>query len=255
MFSEYLYENGYEILNDNIKKIDSLKKKLNNKRIITYGKKNSDVYITIENKNIKLNFFNKIFKIKLDVFSNIDLENLSCAIACCFCLNIKIKGILNSLGKISHPPGRLQKIKLENMNSEIYVDYAHTPDALQRILVDKTKKNTKPNVVFGCGGNRDKYKRSKMGRIANMYANRVYVTDDNPRDETPSLIRRSILDNCKRGIEIADRKKAIFIALKDLKKNEILIVAGKGHEKIQIYKNISKPFDDVKIIKSLIKEI
>ena len=88
-----------------------------------------------------------------------------------------------------------------------------------------------------------------------MYANRVYVTDDNPRDETPSLIRRSILDNCKRGIEIADRKKAIFIALKDLKKNEILIVAGKGHEKIQIYKNISKPFDDVKIIKSLIKEI
>ena len=137
---------------------------------------------------------------------------------------------------------------------KVYVDYAHTPDALKKVLISQTVKNKKPNVVFGCGGNRDKYKRSKMGSIANKYANRVYITDDNPRNENPSKIRKSIMANCKKGIEIGNRKQAIKIAINDLKKNDILIIAGKGHEKIQITKNIMKLFDDVKIAKKELKK-
>ena len=93
-----------------------------------------------------------------------------------------------------------------------------------------------------------------MGHIANKYANRIFITDDNPRDENPAIIRKNILDKCKKGIEIADRKKAIFHAVNVLKNNEILIVAGKGHEKFQINKNSIKKFDDVAIIKLALKK-
>ena len=88
-----------------------------------------------------------------------------------------------------------------------------------------------------------------MGLIANKYADKVYITDDNPRDEDPSVIRQSIIDKCKKAIEISDRREAISIAIKDMKKNDTLIIAGKGHEKIQINKKFIKIFNDLKIAK------
>ena len=86
-----------------------------------------------------------------------------------------------------------------------------------------------------------------MGSIANQYANRVYITDDNPRNEHPSQIRKAILLKCKKAIEVPNRKKAIAIAINELNRAEVLIIAGKGHEKIQITKGSVKPFDDLKI--------
>ena len=91
-----------------------------------------------------------------------------------------------------------------------------------------------------------------MGLIANKYANRIYITDDNPRNENPSEIRKNIMIFCSRATEISDRKKAIKVAIKELKMNEILILAGKGHEKIQIIKNKKLKFDDLKVVKQLI---
>ena len=151
-------------------------------------------------------------------YSTIELENISCAICCCLGLNIKVKNIIKVLPKISKPIGRLEEVgKLKN-NSIIYVDYAHTPDALKSALISKTILKSKPNVVFGCGGNRDKGKRLLMGSIANRYASKVYITDDNPRNEDPQKIRKAILSKCKKAIEIPDRRKAIKEAIKDLKK-------------------------------------
>ncbi len=107
--------------------------------------------------------------------------------------------------------------------------------------------------MFGCGGDRDKRKRITMGKIANKYASKVYITDDNPRNENAAMIRKTILKNCPDGIEIPGRKKAIITSLKELKINEILIIAGKGHEKVQIIKNKEFKFDDVKIVKNILK--
>ena len=89
--------------------------------------------------------------------------------------------------------------------------------------------------------------------IANNFANRIYITDDNPRFENPATIRKEIIKYCRNGIEIPNRKKAIIRAINDLKLNETLIIAGKGHEKIQIIKNKKIKFDDVEIVKNLIK--
>ena len=139
--------------------------------------------------------------------------------------------------------------------SIIFIDYAHTADALKKVLISKTINKIKPNLVFGCGGDRDKSKRIYMGAIADEYAKKVYITDDNPRNEDPKKIRQSILSKCTRAINIGDRKIAIKTAIKDLSKNEILIIAGKGHENKQIYGNKIKIFDDKKIVKSLIEEI
>jgi len=255
LFSKYLEDGGIAVLNDKIIDINLLKEKLIKKQIITYGLKTSDVNLFFKKKKLKLKFFNKEYNLKYSDFSIIELENISCAIASCFCINIKIKNILNNVNKIILPPGRLEKVKIDKKKYNVYVDYAHTPDALKKILIIKTVKNNKPNLVFGCGGNRDKDKRIKMGLIANKYANRVYVTDDNPRDEDPFIIRKSILEKCKKGIEISNRKDAITQAIKDLKHNEILIIAGKGHEKTQIIKKKHQKFDDLEIAKiQLIKK-
>ena len=255
LFTKYLTKDGTAILNDNIKEISKFKKSIKKRKIITYGKKNSDIFLERKNKKIEVNVFKKKYNINMVKFSKIELENISCAIACCYCLNIDTKNILMHLSKLSNPPGRLERVTRANYKFQIFIDYAHTPDALKQVLIDKSSKNKKPNIVFGCGGNRDLGKRKEMGMIASRYADKVYITDDNPRDENPYLIRKSILSRCKKGIEISDRKEAICKAIKDLKKNDVLIIAGKGHEKIQIIKNSKKNFDDLKIAQKQLEKI
>ena len=249
LFTHKLKKNGIAIINDNIKDSQNLKKKLIKKnKIISYGTKNSDVnIISIKNK-IEIKIFTKKHLVSMLNYSAIELENIACAICCCLALKINIKCIINVLPKIIKPKGRLEEVGKLNNNSLVYVDYAHTPDALKNVLISKTLLKFKPNVVFGCGGERDVDKRLLMGSIANKYANKVYITDDNPRHEDPKKIRKTILSKCKRAIEIPDRKNAIKKAINDLQKNEILIIAGKGHERKQIRKNQIKFFDDAQIV-------
>ena len=253
LFTEYLSDDGFAILNEKIKNIAYLKNNLKDKKLITYGKKNSDIFIQKNGKKIEVNIFKKKFIKKIDINSKIELENISCAIACCLCIKIKIPDIIKSLSSILCPPGRLEKVTSDLHKFSIYIDYAHTPDALKNILLSLTNKNQKPNIVFGCGGDRDKGKRILMGGIAKKFANKVYITDDNPRNENPKNIRKSILLNCKKASEIADRRKAIIQAIQDLSDNEVLIIAGKGHEKKQIFRNKIELFDDKKVVHDYLK--
>ncbi|MBI4724662.1 MAG: UDP-N-acetylmuramoyl-L-alanyl-D-glutamate--2,6-diaminopimelate ligase, partial [Rhodomicrobium sp.] len=127
----------------------------------------------------------------------------------------------------------------------IFVDYAHTPDALIKALQALRPYVTgRLAVVFGCGGDRDKGKRPEMGRAAVSYADAVYVTDDNPRSEEPAVIRREILAAAPGAVEIADRPDAIAVAVGALKKGDVLLVAGKGHETGQIVGGTVIPFSD-----------
>ena len=170
---------------------------------------------------------------------------------------INLKKILDIVKKIKPVEGRFEKIGKIKNKSKIILDYAHTPEALKTCLLNLREQfpDKKLCLLFGCGGNRDQNKRSKMGKIASDFSDKIYLTDDNPRFENPDKIRREIKKGIKRKkiIEISDRKKAIFEATKNLNTGEILLVAGKGHEKTQDIGKRKIYFSDKKIILKAIK--
>ena len=254
LFKIFLDSKGTAIINSRIKYKKELISLLRKRKInfLIYG--SSEINIKRINKKNILKIYNKKYNLKNIEFSEIDKENLECAISCCLKLKIKPQLIAKSLNHISFPPGRSEIIFFKKKSSKVIIDYAHTPDALKKILIAYTDRNKKPNLVFGCGGNRDRDKRKKMGRIAFKYAKNIIITDDNPRNEDPKSIRSQILKYCPNAIEKPGRKNAIVEAINDLKKKHILIIAGKGHEKIQILKNKTVPFDDVKVVKKIIKK-
>jgi UDP-N-acetylmuramoyl-L-alanyl-D-glutamate--2,6-diaminopimelate ligase len=142
-------------------------------------------------------------------------------------------------------------VRLPN-GAAAYVDYAHTPDALERLLT-ALRPHTAGRlfVVFGAGGDRDRGKRPLMGAAAARLADCAIVTDDNPRTEEPASIRAAVLAACPGGREIGDRARAIETALNDLAAGDVLVVAGKGHEQGQIVGGTVLPFDDVSVIRRL----
>jgi UDP-N-acetylmuramoyl-L-alanyl-D-glutamate--2,6-diaminopimelate ligase len=160
------------------------------------------------------------------------------------------------VGKLQGAPGRMQRIGRHPCGAPVFVDYAHKPDALAKVL-DTLRPDTEKRlvVVFGCGGDRDPGKRAEMGAIAAARADRVYVTDDNPRSENPALIRRAILDACAGAIEIGDRRAAIRAAIAGLEAGDVLVVAGKGHETGQIVGDRVLPFDDAAEVRAALAEL
>ena len=253
LFTKILNPKGVAVINSRLKNYKSLEKKIKERKIkmITFGAK--DVYF-YKNNYLFLYIFGKKFKLeKFELINNIQKENLECAIACALAMNISINKIINSLNKLKSAPGRFEIINFRKKHSKIIIDYAHTPDALENILKNFSYDKFKPSLVFGCGGNRDKEKRRKMAIIAKKYANKVYITNDNPRYENPKVIRESIKKYCPKGIEISNRRKAIYEAILKLDVNDVLIIAGKGHEKFQLIKNKKIEFNDYKIAKNFIK--
>jgi UDP-N-acetylmuramoyl-L-alanyl-D-glutamate--2,6-diaminopimelate ligase len=165
-------------------------------------------------------------------------------------------------GEISEliaPPGRMEIIQNDkNQDYIVIIDYAHTPDALENLMISikQFSENKKILTVFGCGGDRDKSKREKMGEIASKYSEYIILTDDNPRNEDPNLIRSEIkngIKNFKNFSEISDRRNAIKKAIEMSNDYKIIVIAGKGHEKKQIINDVEYDFDDKEIAKSFMK--
>jgi UDP-N-acetylmuramoyl-L-alanyl-D-glutamate--2,6-diaminopimelate ligase len=149
------------------------------------------------------------------------------------------------LGRIAGAPGRMELVGRHPCGAPVFVDYAHKPDALAKVLAAlRAHTAGRLVVVFGCGGDRDRAKRPAMGEIAARLADRVFITDDNPRSEDPTAIRRAILAGCPGAIEIGDRRAAIRAAAAALEAGDLLVVAGKGHETGQIVGDEVVPFDD-----------
>jgi UDP-N-acetylmuramoyl-L-alanyl-D-glutamate--2,6-diaminopimelate ligase len=150
-----------------------------------------------------------------------------------------------ALGAVEGAPGRMQRVAVHPSGAPVFVDYAHTPDALAQVL-GALRPHTAGRLVavFGCGGDRDPGKRPEMGRIAAELADLAVVTDDNPRTEDPAAIRRAILAACPGAVEVGDRAAAIRRALGELRAGDVLVVAGKGHETGQIINDRVLPFDD-----------
>ena len=153
--------------------------------------------------------------------------------------------VINYIGKIKGAKGRLELVGTTVNGAGVYVDYAHTPDALENVLQAlRPHTQGRLHVVFGCGGNRDSGKRPIMGKIAHDLADVVYVTDDNPRFEEAEDIRNEIIPACPGAYNIGDRAKAIQMAIDNLLPGDVLVVAGKGHETGQYIKGEIKHFSD-----------
>lgn len=208
-------------------------------------------------KNLRLVDINSIKeKIKMNKkldFFDFNLTNLSMAIAAARLCNLNEKKIFDCLHKIKNVNGRLELVKTFANDVKVFVDFAHTPDALQKSLtVLKNYYGENITLVFGCGGERDIKKRPLMAKVASSICKKIYVTDDNPRGEKPENIRKQILNNIKikNRFEIGDRNKAIKTAISQSSPQEIIIIAGKGHEEKQVYKNKVILTSDKKVVKS-----
>ena len=154
--------------------------------------------------------------------------------------------VLKALEHLAGAPGRLQRVSAGARGGEAYVDYAHTPDGLSTVLQAlRPHARGRLIVVFGAGGDRDRTKRPLMGAIAAELADLVIVTDDNPRGEDPASIRAAILAAAPKALEVADRRAAIRAGTEQLRDGDVLVVAGKGHERGQTVAGVTHPFDDV----------
>ena len=242
-----------------IKKISKLRKL----KRITIGSKSGNIKI-LKNKFdkqkqiIKISLNRKIIDLEIPLIGYFQIKNLLMAVLAASTCGLKKNRILKQLHKIKPVPGRLECIANLNNNSNIIVDFAHTPDALKQSLIALKEQFKKEIViVFGCGGERDTNKRFIMGKIANKYCKKIFITDDNPRNEDPKRIRASIIRGCSRKkfvVENGNRKKAIEKAIKELKPNQVLLVAGKGHEEIQDYGKKIIKISDKKLIKKILKK-
>ena len=235
-------------------------------KIISYGKKGKEIKllgITPDTKgqNLHLDIMGQQCEIHLPLIGAFQAWNGLCALGLVIGSGGNIAKAVDGLGKVSGVSGRLQLAGVTPKGGAVFVDYAHKPDALDNVLQAlrphvAAHKGAKLGVVFGCGGNRDKGKRPIMGEIATRLADWVIVTDDNPRHEEPSTVRREILAGCTAGAsvqEVDDRAKAIEIGIGKLGQGDVLIIAGKGHEHGQIIGDVTHPFDDADVARKVLK--
>ena len=168
---------------------------------------------------------------------------------CALCLlracGEKAEHFIPLLSRIKAVRGRLEWVCRLKNNANIFVDYAHTPDALERLLKDlRTHTQNKLHVIVGAGGDRDKEQAKKIGQICAKYADEITITDDNPRNEDPAEIRLAVMAGSPNAQNIASRKAAIHSAIDALQSGDVLVVAGKGHEQGQEQGGKILPFDD-----------
>ncbi len=226
------------------------------KNVVTYGLKDT---CNIKAKMIRAGRTGIIAKLVMPsgeteihspLIGKFNIYNILAAAAAAYSMGIDMEAIKTGISRLEHIPGRLEMVK-NSQSLTIVVDYAHTPDALDKVL-----KALRPLVsgriitLFGCGGDRDSGKRYEMGRVAGTLSDMVFITTDNPRTEDPysiaSQVKKGVQDvlNGSRCIVDLDRKSAIKRAVKTIDKNDLLLIAGKGHEDYQIIGKHKKNFDD-----------
>jgi UDP-N-acetylmuramoyl-L-alanyl-D-glutamate--2,6-diaminopimelate ligase len=224
-------------------------------RILTVGRA-GDICLessapSARGQRLNVTFEGKRYEIDLPLIGGFQAMNALMAVGLAVVCGAEPATAFAALEHLVGVPGRLELVGYSPAGAPVFVDYAHTPDGLANVLAALRphcggKLGTgKLGVVFGCGGDRDAGKRPQMGEIAARMADRVWVTDDNPRTEDAAAIRRAILAACPGACEIGDRAEAIARAVESLAAGDVLVIAGKGHEQGQIVADQVLPFDDV----------
>jgi UDP-N-acetylmuramoyl-L-alanyl-D-glutamate--2,6-diaminopimelate ligase len=223
--------------------------------VITYGLgvradfRASEVKTDFSGASYQLDARGKSFLVRLPLIGRFNVYNSLAAIAAASAVGIEVRNAVVALASAPHVPGRLEAAPVKRQ-FRVFVDYAHTDDALINVM--KTLRELSPRrliVVFGCGGNRDKAKRPKMGAAVDQLADWAIITSDNPRKEDPA----AIIEDIKKGFRgsnyevVVDRREAIFKAVALAQPRDIVLLAGKGHETYQEFADFTVPFDDVHV--------
>ncbi|MHB8781219.1 MAG: UDP-N-acetylmuramoyl-L-alanyl-D-glutamate--2,6-diaminopimelate ligase [Candidatus Geothermincolia bacterium] len=232
--------------------------------VLTYGTGDAGLTGEIESMGIsgmelKLCYEGKKLAARTGLTGRFNLHNILCAAGCALALGVELKEAMEAVEAFDGVPGRFQLLEREGIAA--VVDYAHTPDSLRQVIT--AAREVAPGRVialFGCGGDRDRDKRPQMGRWAGRLADYSFITSDNPRSENPE----TILDEIEAGIKpeaagaysrVADRRQAIYEALFMARPGDLVVVAGKGHERGQIFADRVVPFDDVEVVREMLERI
>ena len=254
LFTRLLPEDGVAVVNlDGAKGSDMAELALSRGlRVLTVGKgQGADLQIAATRpdatgQEVRYLWQGRAFQTRLALIGAFQAENVAVAAGLAIAAGEAPEAVLGVLPRLTGVRGRMQLAATRRNGAAVYVDYAHTPDAIETAL-----RALRPHVmgrivvVFGAGGDRDRTKRPLMGAAARAHANVLYVTDDNPRTEDPASIRRAILEACPDAHEVGDRAEAILRAVDALLPGDALLIAGKGHESGQIVGTDIYPFDDV----------
>ena len=222
-------------------------------RLLTVGAKSETLKLvkrepTQLGQTLTIEAEGKIFQVKLPLIGAYQAANALTAAALVFATGGALAQTLENLSRVQPVRGRLERAAISKAGAPIYVDYAHTPDGL-RAAIEALRPHATGRLitVFGAGGDRDRGKRPEMGAVAAELSDRVIVTDDNPRSENASAIRKDVLAGAPSATEIGGRREAIAAAIGEAGAGDIVLLAGKGHEQGQIVGDKVLPFDDVSV--------
>ena len=228
-------------------------------QVLTYGQSADqdglqvrNVVPTLDGLTVSFGYQGADHTVALPLIGTFQAGNGLCALGLVLATGGDFKAALGALTYLEGAPGRMQRVAAHPNGAPVFVDYAHTPDALETVLTAmRPHTNGRLVVVFGCGGDRDPGKRPMMGSVATN-ADIAIVTDDNPRSEDPAAIRAQVMAACPDGVEIGDRRDAIAAALSLLEPADLLVIAGKGHETGQIIGDTTHPFDDAQVAREAV---
>jgi UDP-N-acetylmuramoyl-L-alanyl-D-glutamate--2,6-diaminopimelate ligase len=216
----------------------------------------SDFTVEMNGTSYRLDAKERSYLVRLPLIGRFNIYNSLAALAAAHAVGLDIRSAVMALAKAPQVPGRLEAVPAKR-KFQVFVDYAHTDDALLNVV--KACRDLNPGrliVVFGCGGNRDRTKRPLMGAVADQYADYSIITSDNPRKEDPEAIIRDVESGFKHKNyeKIVDRKEAISRAIAMSQPRDIVLIAGKGHEKYQEFSDHTVPFDDVEFASRALEE-
>ena len=260
LFSDLLADGGHAVINADAEESADLVSLCEQRghSVLTYGRNGQAVKLVSAEpssrvQSIILKIGGKTFELDLPLAGDFQVMNALCAAGLAIATGVNTTDAVDALQHLEGVPGRLEHVGRRNNGASVYVDYAHTPSALTT-AIKALKPHTKGQlaVVIGAGGDRDTGKRELMGQAAKA-AHMIFVTDDNPRTEDPAAIRAEVLKGCPGAQEIADRAEAIAAAVSNLGRDDVLLVAGKGHETGQIVGTDVIPFDDRDVSRAAIK--
>jgi UDP-N-acetylmuramoyl-L-alanyl-D-glutamate--2,6-diaminopimelate ligase len=261
LFAELLARDGTAILNADSPEFAGLAAlcRRRGRRVIAYGTAGAAELRLFsrtpsrDGQRISLALFGETREIDLPLVGEFQAMNVLAALGLAVATGTPVSDAAAVLPRLSGVPGRMQRVGETANGGAVFVDYAHTPDALATVLAAlRPHAEGRLAIVFGAGGDRDRGKRPLMGQVASEGADLVYVTDDNPRSEAPAEIRRAILAAAPHAIEIGNRSEAIAAAVAGLRSGDILVIAGKGHETDQIVGGTVLPFDDALVARAAI---
>jgi UDP-N-acetylmuramoyl-L-alanyl-D-glutamate--2,6-diaminopimelate ligase len=252
LFSEVVRDGGVAVVNADSEHADAFvsvaqRRKL---KLLTVGRKGDALRLverrpSADGQLLEIGFDDHIRQVRLPLVGDFQAANALVAAGLAIGLGDAPNAVFAALGRLRGAPGRLEQVAQAPSGAAIFVDYAHTPDALATVLTAlRPHVAGRLHVLFGCGGDRDKGKRPLMGAAAAKHADIVIVTDDNPRNEDPGTIRREALSGCPGAREVGDRAEAIRAAIAHLRAGDALVIAGKGHESYQIVGSEVRPFSD-----------